>query len=55
MSKDIREMIDKVKNFKQFFNENVDNVQYYTTSRPMTINDFIKIEVEERENYNNIN
>ena len=25
MSKDIREMIDKVKNFKQFVNENIDN------------------------------
>ena len=28
MSEDIRKMIDKVKNFKQFVNENVDN--YYT-------------------------
>lgn len=36
---------------REFVNKNVNNVQYYTTSRPMTINDFIEIEVEERENY----
>ena len=28
MSKDIREMIDKVKNFKQFVNESVENITY---------------------------
>lgn len=30
MSKDIREMIDKVKNFKQFVNENKMNVEMVT-------------------------
>lgn len=29
MSKDIREMIDKVKNFKQLVNENIDNTRIY--------------------------
>jgi len=28
MSEDIRKMINKVKNFKQFVNENIDNVEY---------------------------
>ena len=32
MSKDIREMIDKVKNFKQFVNENSDGDLYYHAS-----------------------
>jgi hypothetical protein len=50
MSKKIREQIDRVKNWKQFLNEQQTN-EYYTTSRPMTINNFIEIEVEERDNY----
>jgi hypothetical protein len=38
---------------KEFLNEQtlLENVDYYTTSIPMKINDFIDIEVEERENY----
>ena len=51
MSGDIRKMINNVKTFKQFVNENINNTNYYTTSIPMTINDFIEIEVEDRENY----
>ena len=30
MSEDIRKMIDKVKNFKQFVNESVDNTEKLT-------------------------
>lgn len=35
----------EIKKFENF------NDNYYTTSRPMTINDFIEIEVKERNNY----
>ena len=40
MSEDIRKMIDKVKNFKQFVNENIDNDLYYHGS----CNDFNRFE-----------
>lgn len=37
---------------KEYLNENnIQSKEYYTTSRPMTINDFIEIEVEDRDNY----
>jgi len=37
--------------FKEYLNEENSEVKYYTTSYPMTIKDFIDIEVEERGNY----
>lgn len=42
----------KIKTIEEFLNENK-NIpdKYYTTSDVMTIDDFIEIEVDERENY----
>ena len=43
MSKDIREMIDKVKSFKQFINEDIDNVFKYLYGKDLPkIMDFLK-------------
>ena len=42
---------DRVLKFEEFVNESLDNNVWYTTSEEMSIEEFIEIEVEERENY----
>ena len=42
---------DRVHKFEEFVNESLDNNVWYTTSEEMSIEEFIEIEVEERENY----
>src|SRR5690554_5898563 len=49
--KDLKKFIVTINDFKEYLNENINNKNYYTTSRPMTINDFIDIEVDDRGNY----
>lgn len=49
--KDLKKFIVTINDFKEYLNENIHNKNYYTTSRPMTINDFIDIEVDDRGNY----
>lgn len=47
MSKEIRQMIDKVKNFKQFVNENIENKTFlgYHSSRRDMVNGYYKATV----------
>lgn len=46
---EIKEIIKEVT--KEYIVENYNNKHYYTTSYPMSIKDFIKLEVKERDNY----
>lgn len=46
MSKDIRKMIDKVKNFKQFINENNETTQYINVDDIKTEKEMILVDTK---------
>lgn len=46
MSEDIRKMIDKIKNFKQFVNENNENIQYINVDDIKTEKEMIPVDTK---------